>query len=51
MCRSFITLLLIALAIAITYAIKAFKEKETLHLFKSGALAVFAGVIGLGLRL
>jgi hypothetical protein len=40
--------LLIALAIAITYAIKAFKEKETLHLIKSGALAIFAGVVGLG---
>ncbi len=39
--------LLIALSIAIAYAIKAFKEKETLHLFKSGALAIAAGVIGL----
>lgn len=40
--------LLIALAIAITYAIKAIKQKETLHLIRSGALAIFAGVVGLG---
>lgn len=40
--------LLIALAIAIAYAIKAFKEKETVHLFIAGALAIFAGVVGLG---
>jgi hypothetical protein len=40
--------LLIALSIAITYAIKAFKEQQTVHLIKSGALAVFAGVVGLG---
>ncbi len=40
--------LLIALAIAITYAVRAFKEKQTLHLFVSGALAIFAGVVGLG---
>ena len=40
--------LLIALAIAVAYAIKAFKEKETVHLFIAGALAIFAGVVGLG---
>lgn len=40
--------LLIALAIAIAYAIKAFKEKETVHLFIAGALAIFAGFVGLG---
>jgi hypothetical protein len=39
--------LLIALAIAIAYAVKAIKEKETLHLFKSAALALTAGLIGL----
>jgi hypothetical protein len=39
--------LLIALAIAIAYAVKAFKEKETLHLFKAAALALTAGLIGL----
>lgn len=39
--------LLVALAIAIAYAVKAFKEKETLHLFKSAALALTAGLIGL----
>ena len=39
--------LLIALSIAIAYAIKAFKEKETLHLFKAGGLALFAGIVGL----
>jgi hypothetical protein len=40
--------LLIALAIAITYAVRAFKEKQTTHLFISGALAIVAGVVGLG---
>ncbi len=40
--------LLIALAIAIAYAVKAFKEKQTLHLFIAGALAIFAGLVGLG---
>jgi hypothetical protein len=40
--------LLIALAIAIAYAVKAFKEKQTLHLFISGGLAIFAGLVGLG---
>ena len=39
--------LLIALSIAIVYAVKAFKEKESIHLFKSGGLALVAGVIGL----
>jgi len=39
--------LLIALSIAIAYAVKAFKEKESLHLFKSGGLAIVAGLIGL----
>jgi len=40
--------LLIALSIAIAYAVKAFKEKETLHLFKSAAFSIAAGIIGLG---
>lgn len=39
--------LLIALSIAIAYAVKAFKEKETVHLFKSAALSVVAGLVGL----
>lgn len=39
--------LLIAIAIAIAYAIKSFKEKELAHLFKSGAIAIISGVIGL----
>ncbi|RYF90367.1 MAG: hypothetical protein EOO03_03840 [Chitinophagaceae bacterium] len=39
--------LFIALAIAIAYAVKAFKEGETLHLFKGAALALVAGLIGL----
>lgn len=40
--------LLIALAIAIAYAVKAFKEKQIAHLVISGALAIVAGLIGLG---
>lgn len=39
--------LLIALAITIAYAIRAFKEKEVSHLLKSGALAIIAGLVGL----
>ena len=39
--------LLIALSIAIAYAVKAFKDKEGAHLFKAGALAIIAGVVGL----
>ena len=39
--------LLIALSIAIAYAVKAFKEKESLHLVKSGGLAIVAGLVGL----
>ncbi|MFT3980325.1 MAG: YfhO family protein [Ferruginibacter sp.] len=39
--------LLIALAIAVAYTIRAFKEKDILHVAKSGALALFAGLIGL----
>lgn len=39
--------LLIALAITIAYAIRAFKEKEVPHLLKSGALAIIAGLVGL----
>lgn len=40
--------LLIALAIGIAYAIKAFKDKELKHLFIAAALAIVAGVVGLG---
>lgn len=39
--------LLIALAITIAYAIKAFKEKEVPHLIKSGVIAIAAGLVGL----
>jgi hypothetical protein len=39
--------LLIALSIAIAYAVKAFKEKEALHLFKSATLSIVAGLVGL----
>ncbi len=39
--------LLIALSIAIAYAVKAFHDKEVPHLFKSAALAITAGLIGL----
>lgn len=39
--------LLIALAITIAYAIKAFKEKEVPHLLKSGAIAIICGLVGL----
>ena len=40
--------LLIALAIAIAYAVRAFKEKQITHLLISGALAIVAGLVGLG---
>ncbi len=40
--------LLIALAIAIAYAVRAFKEKQVAHLVISGALAIVAGLVGLG---
>jgi hypothetical protein len=39
--------LLIALAITIAYAIRAFKEKEVPHLLKSGTIALIAGLVGL----
>ena len=39
--------LLIALSIAITYAVQAFKKKETIHLFISAALSITAGLVGL----
>lgn len=39
--------LMIALAIAVAYTIKAIKEKQLLHIAKSGSLALFAGFIGL----
>ncbi|RYD72620.1 MAG: hypothetical protein EOP53_21595, partial [Sphingobacteriales bacterium] len=39
--------LLIAFAIAVAYTVRAFKDKQILHIAKSGALALFAGLIGL----
>ena len=39
--------LLIALSIAITYAVQAFKKKETVHLFISATLSITAGLVGL----
>jgi hypothetical protein len=39
--------LLIALAIAIAYAVKAFKEKQVAHLLIAAALSIVAGLIGL----
>ena len=39
--------LLIALSIAITYAVQAFKKKEAIHLFTSAALSITAGLVGL----
>jgi len=40
--------LLIALAIAIAYAVKAFKEKQVAHLLIAAALSITGGLIGLG---
>lgn len=39
--------LLIAIAITIAYAIRAFKEKQVPHLIKSGVIAIAAGLVGL----
>lgn len=39
--------LLIALAITVAYAVKAFKEKELPHFFKASAIALSAGLVGL----
>ncbi len=39
--------LLIAVCIFIAYAIKCIKNKEIVHLFKSGGLAIIAGVLGM----
>lgn len=41
-------LIIIAVCITIAYLIKAFKEKEVVHALKASALALTAGVIGLG---
>ena len=40
--------LLIALAIAIAYAVKAIKAKEGKHLVIAGVLAIVSGIVGLG---